>query len=228
MHPPEAPDPKRFWVENKTQTELAEFHGLQTLLTSAYNEVIYFRSAIAIADIGFIEKLRLSKVSVADRSREQHSEMDLVRPWPYIAAHAACNALYQYHEVLDAIVVWASESGAISRFQSKSCAEDARTFFEKAFPKWEQTRHAVAHSAEIAMDYQKNAHRGASRKGIVQKPKGVDALVSNSFQGRTFKTTRKGEFLTLDMTWETYAKFLNVYENLIEAMSPAPPLPPGS
>ena len=67
-------------------------------------------------------------------------------------------------------------------------------------------------------------------KGPVRKPKGPGVILSDSFDGYAFITSRKGELLRLDMTPDTYQHLFDAYLLLLNGASlvPLKPESPGT
>lgn len=189
----------------------ADLYGL---LMQAHSEVANFGSCIALGELGFYHlALSLGQVTPDERVRLPFP-FDVTRSWPTIAAHEAISILYQFEEVLSAIREWASATPFRDNLLVPDAGNNATALFEKHFPKWKQSRHATAHSAEIRLNAENNFHEAPLSRGQIRKKKGAKIIISDSFEGRTFITTRKGELLRFDVTWESFDRLVEVYDLL--------------
>ena len=196
-------------------------------------EVTKFRSAIALADIGFAQSDSYRRIEVSNWGKPEADEAKFHRTifenWPIIAAHAAIATLFQIQEMFGQLTERAEDDEIRPFLNNAAACADAATCFNKHFPKWKQMRHATAHTAEIRLNPDKNVHLGAmsgNSKWRIEKPEGAGLLMSECFFNRTFTTTRKGEILGFDVTWESYEHLLEVYEILRTGLSAAAaPLP---
>lgn len=194
-----------------------------SLAENARSEVLNFRSAIALIDASFsqIEELRseIHKDWVNAPNNLRRDEK-IIRYWPRIGAHSAISTLYQFQDTLNAIVEFIKENpDDVRHVTDAETANKALVKFNRTFPKWEQTRHATAHSSEIRRDFRKNSHKGKLSRGVISKPKGVMVMISDSFVNRIFTTTRKGEILEFDTTWKSYLELVDIYNLAISGLS---------
>ncbi|MCY0146213.1 hypothetical protein OEG84_00385 [Hoeflea sp. G2-23] len=216
--------PMLVWGDlNREQIE--ERAKLDRLISSAYREVDSFRSAIALADHSFsgISELsnKLRNTIENQTSKQIMAQMRVVNMWPVMAAHSAINSLYHFSDVLDGLAQWADGSSFTRHFANPDKPfTPATILFESNFPKWKQTRHAVAHKGEITRKMGANLHKAPINKGSLKKAKGATALIQDFFDDRTFITTRRGELLRFDVTAENYEKLLSVYKLVIQCAQP--------
>jgi hypothetical protein len=173
------------------------------MISEARLEVVYFRSCIALADTGFRETqslLRARREADSEKAAQANFYSRIVRHWPTIAAHSAISSLFYFRKYLSTIVDWLRISGAHDMLSNPTFADEALALFDKQFPRWRQTRDATAPSADICV-----------KKEALGK-----------FEGRTLVTTRYGEVLRFDVTWETYQRLLEVYDLLRSGLSLSP------
>jgi hypothetical protein len=201
----------------------AAFQRLDQIIYSARREVARLRSSIALLETGFARLNELdahrAKPPYEPLSIELATERDVVWHWPAIAAHAAIDSLYQFAELLKQLAEWREGPGA-DEARDLTCIRSVTDKFNEYFPKWEQTRHATAHSAEIQGNIEKNAHTGRMSKTLVHKPKGTKLMMTDSFNGRTFTTIRKGEYLEFDVTWDNYLRLVEIMDTLTAGLEP--------
>jgi hypothetical protein len=192
------PEPPFFAFEyaNVTEEQRQQLYEIQSTIIVVHRQMMVFRSSIALADTGFREFQLLSE----GRSPEAQYHFEIIREWPSIAAHSAIAAVFHLQEALNTVRAQIERSSVRHLLAIPSVADDALVLLEKNFPKWEQTRHASAHSAELTLNPDKNWFRGGISRGGFRVPKGSTAMISENFDGRTFLMTRKGELLKFDVT----------------------------
>ncbi|RUU59886.1 hypothetical protein [Mesorhizobium sp. M2C.T.Ca.TU.002.02.1.1] len=59
---------------------------------------------------------------------------------------------------------------------------------------------------------------------LVKAAAGSTFVIMDSFENKTFVTTRRGEILRLDITDPTYQAILAIHEMLIEGLQPLQPI----
>lgn len=196
---------------------------LSHLVDNARDEVLKLRSAIALIDWSFEQSDALAHKRDKDwinAPAALRRDQQIVRDWSRFGAHSAIGTLYQFQDTLSAMVAWVSgHPHEVRNFTDATTAQKALDLFIRHFPKWEQTRHATAHSSEIRRNAKKNAHMGKLSRGLVQKPKGIGLTYGDTFINRVFTTTRKGEILEFDTTWSSYIKLLEVHDLAISGFA---------
>lgn len=198
-----------FNYSSASSEELFAINELIGLLRSVHSEVSRFRSAIALADIGLDRR-------TGPAEGEPWLEWDFRVNWSIIAAHAALSSLYQIRDLLKGLSERTSSSGLKRYFHNCSAAQQAINELNVTFPKLVQSRHATAHSGEIRSYPERNYHKAPlKRKGYLEKRGGGRMLISDTFFDRTFVTTRRGEFLSFDVTWENYKKLSDWFDRLV-------------
>jgi hypothetical protein len=202
MREPETPDLPRPH-QPLANEQFQPIFELFRMISEARLEVVYFRSCIALADTGFRETqslLRARREADSEKAAQANFYSRIVRHWPTIAAHSAISSLFYFRKYLSTIVDWLRISGAHDMLSNPTFADEALALFDKQFPRWRQTRDATAPSADICV-----------KKEALGK-----------FEGRTLVTTRYGEVLRFDVTWETYQRLLEVYDLLRSGLSLSP------
>lgn len=221
MHEPEYPEfmPSQP-LSGEHQKLLLE---LGQMVLGARSQLTQFRSCIALADMAFHNLAVLAQKRrenpLARDDTDFHSR--IIEHWPIVAAHSAISNIFHLQETLATISEWIPKSGLAHLLINPTAADDALNLLEKHFPKWKQIRHASAHSAEIGLNPERNWHKAGLRSGQVRKPKGSKMLMMDSFENRTFITTRKGELLRFDVTWENYQYLLEIYDLLRKGVAVA-------
>lgn len=228
-----------FWLDETTNSEAGSSYlfQLRSRIDDLRTEVVHLHACIVLADTGFAgldhlqaEEQRNIKSAVSARSFPSHdNDLDYKRAINNqiirIAGHSSADALFQFSEILEFLRDDIGSSDASALVLSPTL-DEIRTDFDRLFPKFEQMRHATAHSAEIAAKWQKNSHNGPLSGAIAKKPKGVAIMVSGLFVGRTYHMTRKGEMLRLDVTWDTVEKLERIYCLILKSICVKPELRP--
>lgn len=208
---PRSPSVARLLSFCTTEDEKRSARALEVHLRSTWHEVVRFRSCIALADLAW------TKLSSKDLD---HPVRIIFKDFTLISAHYSITTLFQFNETLITLYKWAEGSKVAKHIPDVDVASKAQMLFNKNFPKWEALRHATAHTEQIRREHSRNAHRSSLRRSSLQKSKGSDAMIQNIFEDRTFITIRKGELLTLDVTWESYFSLVAVYDLLHTGMLP--------
>jgi hypothetical protein len=218
MREPENPDLPRPH-QPLTNEQFQPILELFRMISEVRLEVVYFRSCIALADTGFRETqslLRARREADSEKAAQANFYSRIVRHWPTIADHSAISSLFYFRKHLSTIEDWLRISGAHDMLSNPAFADEALALFDKQFPRWRQTRNATAPSADMRVK------KEALNFPLVRKSQGTSVLVMGSFEGRTFVTTRYGEVLRFDVTWETYQRLLEVYDLLRSGLSLSP------
>lgn len=190
------------------EEDQADARFLQELLSSCESEVASLRASIVLADAAFG-----GATVVSDVGR-------IHRKWTYIAAQAAIASIFHFNDTLRAAQDLLEASNLRNYLDTPTAATQAQEKLRKSFPKFLPLRHATAHAAEILANPGKNYHYAALSKPPVKKPKGTPMTLHNSFKGRTFITTRKGELLEFGVTWDSYNNLNNIYEEFMRDLTP--------
>ncbi|WP_353642136.1 hypothetical protein [Mesorhizobium sp. WSM2239] len=210
--------PRQLVTSGVTEEQQSQLRSLGDLVLSAYIETGKMRASIALAEhsISILNDLmRQDRESGYSLSTDIPAHISLVQHWPPIAATYAISTLYQFREVLNGFGEWMDASTIKPWLVEPDFVSNALALFEKNFPKWEATRHATAHSAEIRRKVDKNLHSAPLSKGPVRKNKGSTMIMQDTFDGRTMYTTRRGELLKFEATPENYQRLLAVYNLLL-------------
>lgn len=198
--------------------ELIEVSGL---CSSLYSEITTLQSSIALFDhaISVTEDIRSRSRDRSKLTPELERDERLTRNWPFMAAREALGALYNFHWALKRLSSLAEQPEIAAALRSPKAIDKALKEFEKTFNKALLARHAASHRAEIVSTPEKNAHNGALSNSTIRKPKGASLIMSDCLMGRTYTGTRKGEILKFDVTWESYAAALAIYETAINSVA---------
>ncbi|MBD8890933.1 hypothetical protein [Roseibium litorale] len=214
--------PNIYFLNKSSDDEVVEARVLSSIVLRMHKEVSMFYSIMHLADLSFAQMASVHRDLLSGHeSGQAHSPIERIGvfgDWGIVAAHGVIDRLYQFAECLDEAMEWSDRASLTKRFHSSDVFPKANELFNRNFPKWEQTRHAVAHSAEIIRKADKNYHKAPLTKGPISKEKGSSIIMQNSYDGRTFITTRRGELLRLDITWDSYVKILEVYEFVIKGV----------
>jgi hypothetical protein len=214
-------DPVPYSPFVKTSDEATDLK-ISDLCSSLYSEATTIQSCIALFDHtvainrSFLEQRR---VFTGQMSPDIERDERITRNWPFISAREALSSLYNFYWALKELNKAISESPAKSDLPNPDGINSAFEKFEKRFGKAILARHAASHRAEITNNFEKNAHKAALSSGPIEKPKGAAMIMSDSLVNRTYTSTRKGEILKFEVTWETFATVLEVYTEVIASVA---------
>jgi len=188
------------------------------LCSSLRSEIATLQSSIALFDhaVSITSQIQDRMVDRTQITEELERDERLTRNWQFMAAREALGALYNFHWAIKELASLAENPEIAAKLKSPDEILKAHKDFEKTFNKALLARHAASHRSEIKGNPDKNAHKAALSHGVIHKPKGAQLSMSDCLIGRTYTGTRKGEILKFDVTWESYALALNIY-NIVNA-----------
>ncbi|HXC54042.1 MAG TPA: hypothetical protein VNU97_01985 [Rhizomicrobium sp.] len=173
----------------KEEMEHAKF--VRRLLMSLDVRCAEFESALALFDF-CREHARVDKDDISPlRQRALR--------WIHIAGQAAATVVFLFHEDMTFIGKNLNLSPTLNKMLDHTDKRAATRKFSQYFPGFAGVRHSGQHNAKLY----------GSAEGMAEHASGPNLIVS-SINGRTLGTTFRKTQATLDITFETHAKLIEV------------------
>jgi hypothetical protein len=150
-----------------------------------------------------------------------------IRDWTWIPARDAAMTIYHFGCTLENLVTNLNGIPTVRDLVDHKKRRQAGKRFNKAFPKWQDLRHAIAHDGELYKDPQaqaKNQLTGGLHLGTVSiGGPGTTMMGGRVRMGDKFLFFINGEHVGYSLNLQSVAELASVHHDIINAFEPAVP-----
>jgi hypothetical protein len=194
------------------QSAPADEHTQMMLLNKALRDIDRF-----IAD--FSAALDLFDYCDSQRSGAPN---DKFFRWRYIAARDAVMTVFHFRYSMEAAGNFAKGSSYLKPNLDRAKLSKATAAFDKRFPDYELSRHAVAHAGEIGKSvprFNRNSFSGTFQGEAFGLEDVSNVVVGDQLDGRAYTSTFEGKVVRCEVSKETLGRLADISSTFYSAFN---------